>query len=612
MFRNVFGGCVSDRSARADAFRSFKLKFGVPINSALKHGLLPAPLVDILVYIAKEGVATADVFRRPGNPNDIRRIVKRLSEGKQVIYTNYSFYTLASVVKKFLLKTPGGVLTEDGEEVLLHVLTLGHRMDQCQAVNTFIESLPVAHQQLLALLFGTWFRIVTYAEINFMSVEALSRSVAGSMFHTCAEDPAKVEKASRILQLLIDNFGVAAMFGRQNIQFFAETTHTGIHIREFIRYQYQYPSEDTIPRSYALRWFAAILHLEGKKWGFDPIRDAVSPDLIEMTRMEGDSDREACGMYSDEGGVGGDSPELSPLAGLRRSLPQSDGGNNGDVSQLTINTSTLSAPEVSLMPSPEVSKRPKSLEDNLNEMKTYYQSRSLSRFNSVKRKQLERLRQRSDWFLSPTAAAARNNGSNGAATCTLGRHFHHHHHHHPYSNKNGGGNSVTKASSEGTVLEAYSDADSVFTDHSSRSESPASEPVWTHSLKTQSRDIIHSDTLAEVASPHILQPSQRHRSNRHQQHQHHHQRQMSDPGSMDAVGDQGEGGGSGRTPREIEQGEEADGEDEEEEEEEYRRKRNTEEEEDEEQRVGQATDESETEVQCYMLEHQYGPMEDCS
>nr|KAG5704004.1 hypothetical protein BaRGS_032093 [Batillaria attramentaria] len=161
---------------------------------------------DILVYIAKEGVATADVFRRPGNPNDIRRITKRLSEGKQVIFPNYSFYTLASVVKKFLLKTPGGVLTAEGEETLLQVLTLGHRMDQCQAVHAFIESLSVAHQQLLALLFGTWFRIISYSEINFMSVEALSRSVAGSMFHTCAEDPAKVEKASRILQLLIDNF----------------------------------------------------------------------------------------------------------------------------------------------------------------------------------------------------------------------------------------------------------------------------------------------------------------------------------------------------------------------------------------------------------------------
>lgn len=52
-----------------------------------------------MVHIAKEGVTTADVFRRPGNPNDTRRIVKRLTEGKQVIYANYSFYTLASVVK---------------------------------------------------------------------------------------------------------------------------------------------------------------------------------------------------------------------------------------------------------------------------------------------------------------------------------------------------------------------------------------------------------------------------------------------------------------------------------------------------------------------------------
>ena len=51
------------------------------------------------MYIAQEGVGTADVFRRPGNPNDTRRIVKRLTEGKQVIYANYSFYTLASVVK---------------------------------------------------------------------------------------------------------------------------------------------------------------------------------------------------------------------------------------------------------------------------------------------------------------------------------------------------------------------------------------------------------------------------------------------------------------------------------------------------------------------------------
>lgn len=83
---------------------------------------------------------------------------------------------------------------------------------------------------------------------------------------------------------------------------------------------------------------------------------AVSPDFIEVSHLEGDSDHEAGGVESDEMGVGGDSPELSPLAGLRRQLPSSDAGHDGDISQLTINVSTLSAPEVSLMPSPEVSK----------------------------------------------------------------------------------------------------------------------------------------------------------------------------------------------------------------------------------------------------------------
>ena len=165
------------------------------------------------------------------------------------------------------------------------------------------------------------------------------------------------------------------------------------------------------------------------------------------------------------------------------------------------------------------------------------------------------------------------------------------------------GNSVTKASSEGTVLEPFSDADSVFTDQSSRSESPASEPVWSHILKAQSRDIIHSDTLAEVASPHIQHSHHHH----FQHHHHHHRRQVSDlsepefAGSLEVRGE----ANTGFTPRQIERGEEADGE-EEEEEEEYERRREAA------QRTGPATDESETEVQCYLLEHHYGPGGDCS
>lgn len=147
----------------------------------------------MIVHIAQEGIGTVDLFRRPGNPTDIRHIINRLSKGKQVIYMNYSFYTLASVIKvilffcnttnhkicinielishswvyiwkydtctgginhhvcrymginkityvlpwlqRFLLRVPGGVLTADGEEKLLQVLTLGHKKDQLQAIH---------------------------------------------------------------------------------------------------------------------------------------------------------------------------------------------------------------------------------------------------------------------------------------------------------------------------------------------------------------------------------------------------------------------------------------------------------------------------------------------
>ena len=90
---------------------------------------------------------------------------------------------------------------------------------------------------------------------NYMSTEALSRSIAGSMFHTCAMDPAKVEKASRIMQLLIDNFGVARVFGQHNIEYFAEATRIEIHVRETFKYQYSYPAEEILPSKYFISGF---------------------------------------------------------------------------------------------------------------------------------------------------------------------------------------------------------------------------------------------------------------------------------------------------------------------------------------------------------------------
>lgn len=102
--------------------------------------------------------------------------------------------------------------------------------------------------------------MINNCDVNFMTVEALSRSVAGSMFHTCATNPAMVEKASRIMQLLIENFGVASMFGQENIEYFAEITRTEMRIREKFKYQFVYPPpEDSLPRKCQVRFCMFVL-----------------------------------------------------------------------------------------------------------------------------------------------------------------------------------------------------------------------------------------------------------------------------------------------------------------------------------------------------------------
>lgn len=430
-----------------------KLKFGAPISTALKNGYLPIPLMELLVYIAHEGMSTADLFRRPGNPRDTQRIVKRMSEGKPVIFQNYNLYTLTTVVKKFLLRLPGGIFGKEGEATLLSVLSLQHKMEQFEAVHAFLTTLSRGHQQLVSLLFGIWFTMINNSHVNFMTTEALARSVAGSMFHSCATDPAMVEHASQVMQILIENFGVASMFGQENIEFFAETTRTSIHIKEKFRYHFQYPPEEILP----------------------PITEE---GFYESSRRQ-DQQQEVMDI-SDQ------SPDLRHYLSPR---------GDGESATKQLAASTISAPEVSLVPSPGlITKRPKSLEDNLNDSDEQLQPRpSLSRFNSVKRKQLERLRQRSDWFLGPNM---NNQGAPALSPDQISHSSSKASYNADKLHQKLSGNSVTKASSEGTALDLVSsDVDSVFSD---RSESPASEPLPTPSVSI-SRDIIHSDTITDVS-----------------------------------------------------------------------------------------------------------------
>lgn len=55
----------------------------------------------------EEGVDIPDVFRRPGNAAEQKKLIKKLTEGKPVKFEEYNFYTLASVIKVCRLKDVG-------------------------------------------------------------------------------------------------------------------------------------------------------------------------------------------------------------------------------------------------------------------------------------------------------------------------------------------------------------------------------------------------------------------------------------------------------------------------------------------------------------------------
>ncbi|PAA90492.1 hypothetical protein BOX15_Mlig013560g1 [Macrostomum lignano] len=244
IIRSLFS-CVSDRRQGHRRISSSRLKFGQPAGQVFGSGPLPPPLRDLLIHIARDGVAVCDLFRRPGNPVQMRKIIKCLAEGRPVDWSDYNFWTVANVAKKFLLAIPDGVFGKTGEATLLGALDVGAGGDshehRVRIMHGVIASQPLAVQQLLALLFGIWFRMIYHTDVNSMSVEAVAKSVAGSMFHSCTDDPRKVERASKVMELLISGFASEDLFGSELIEYFTSTTGTSINRSQLYAYEVSYP-----------------------------------------------------------------------------------------------------------------------------------------------------------------------------------------------------------------------------------------------------------------------------------------------------------------------------------------------------------------------------------
>ncbi|KAK4305767.1 hypothetical protein Pmani_022356 [Petrolisthes manimaculis] len=232
-----------------------RVKFGVSLEQVCKNDI-PGPLLVLILKLNKEGPSKKDVFRAPGHHGSMKKLVHFLQNGRLVNIDNFSVYTIASVLKKFLRKLPEGIFGREGEQELFSIIQLSDTEQQRDLIHRLITSMPPVTQHLLVLLFGT-FRVIAMnasrAQTG-MTSEALGVSVAPSFFQSCVadgktarmEDVVRFKVATQIMQFLIDNFGVSNLFGRPNYEYYARITGRILKVEEDWIFAFRYPPDSLV------------------------------------------------------------------------------------------------------------------------------------------------------------------------------------------------------------------------------------------------------------------------------------------------------------------------------------------------------------------------------
>lgn len=370
-FSNVVTSC--GHPTVAFPHRLEKVKFGVHLDEVCKNDI-PAPLLVLILKLNKEAPFKKDVFRAPGYQGSMKKLSHFLQAGRLVNIDNFSVYTIASVLKKFLRKIPGGIFGRTNEQRLFHIITLESMEEQRNEIHRLITSMPVHTQRLLVLLFGTFRVIASNADRagTGMTSEALGVSVAPSFFQSCVSDgkTAKMEDvlrfkvATRIMKFLIDNFGVSNLFGRENYEFYARITGRILKVEDDWIFSFRYPPDALVsPMSQEeSQSTPALIHIPG---GLDPGAASGSLGII---------------------------PENNLLESYTRlSISLEENGLFKAASRSSSSSATAS--------------HHMTLEE-LRAVNRYAEStKSLSYLPQVHERQTERMRTRSEWFLTPTAAA---------------------------------------------------------------------------------------------------------------------------------------------------------------------------------------------------------------
>ncbi|XP_037032796.1 uncharacterized protein LOC119071844 isoform X3 [Bradysia coprophila] len=369
-----------------------KVKFGVSLAEVCKNDI-PGPLLVLILKINKEAPQRKDVFRAPGNQNAMKKLIHFLQAGRLVNVSNYSVYTIASVLKKFLRKIPGGIFGRDGEAELFDIIQIDDQLDQQERIHRLIISLPVYTQRLLVLLFGTFRVIASNSDRGQtgMTSEALGVSVAPSFFQSCVSDgknarmedvlrfKAEVNVATQIMKQMIDQFAVYDLFGRDNYEYYARVTGRVLRVQDEWICSFRYPIPPRVKLS--LEAEKTWLQCECDRWRLSE-ESQSTPALLTGADSNIGCSAISLGMIPEHNTL------LESCARLSVSLEgPSLFATQSNQSHSSSSHSSHSSQHMTM--------------DELRAVNRYAEStKSLSYLPQVHERQVARMRNRSEWFLS--------------------------------------------------------------------------------------------------------------------------------------------------------------------------------------------------------------------
>ncbi|XP_030065663.1 rho GTPase-activating protein 20 [Microcaecilia unicolor] len=197
--------------------------FGLSLSSVCPNGILPKPIMDMLLLLYQQGPSTKGIFRRSANAKICKELKEKLNSGDEVQMSGESVFVAAAVITDFLRNIPDSVLSSELYGLWMEAAEMEHQECKIEAMKRLVEQLPEANSILLRHLFGVLHHIEENSEENQMTAFNLALCIAPNMLWrptttSPEEESRSMRKVAMLVQFLIENYG--KIFGEDTASLF--------------------------------------------------------------------------------------------------------------------------------------------------------------------------------------------------------------------------------------------------------------------------------------------------------------------------------------------------------------------------------------------------------